>query len=55
METFFYTACASLAIALFSGFYGQKNGYSFWRQFITGFIASLGILSLCVKLIKDYL
>jgi len=55
MESFLYTAAAALAIAVFSGFYGQKNGYSFWRQFITGFIASLGILLLCVKLIQDYL
>lgn len=55
METFLWTSLAALSIALVSGLYGQKNGYSFWRQFITGFIASLGILSLIVKLVRDYL
>lgn len=55
MDTFLWTALAALIIALISGLYGQRSGYSFWRQFITGFIAALGILSLIVKLIKDYL
>ncbi len=45
----------SFVIALFNGFYGQKQGYSFWRQFITGFIAAAGIITLVYKLIKDYL
>jgi hypothetical protein len=45
----------SFLIALFSGFYGQKQGYSFWRQFITGFIASSGIITIIYKLVKDYL
>jgi len=45
----------SLLIATFSGFWGTKNGYSFWRQFVTGFIASTGIIALIYKLVKDYL
>lgn len=53
--TFVWTAVAAFFIALTSGLYGQRNGYSFWRQFITGFIAAMGILALAVKLIKDYL
>lgn len=44
----------SFLIALISGFWGKKQGYSFYRQFITGFIASAGILALAYKLIKDY-
>lgn len=55
MVTFLWIAFASLIIALISGVYGQRNGFSFWRQFITGFIASIGILSLMVKLVKEYL
>jgi hypothetical protein len=50
----YYVLSGSFCIALFSGFYGQKLGYSFWRQFITGFIASAGIISLIYKLVKDY-
>lgn len=45
--------CA-VSIATFSGFYGQRSGYSFWRQFITGLIASYGILSIVLKLITEY-
>jgi hypothetical protein len=45
----------SVIIAIFSGFWGVKNGYSFWRQFVTGFIASSGIIALIYKLVKDYL
>ncbi|MDX1349506.1 MAG: hypothetical protein R3279_04625 [Putridiphycobacter sp.] len=55
MNPFIWTIIASFFIALISGLSGKKNGYSFWRQFITGFIAALGILSLLVKLIRDYL
>jgi len=51
----YYIIGASLLIATFSGFWGTKNGYSFWRQFITGFIASFGIIALVYKLVKDYL
>ena len=51
----FWIVLAAVGIATFSGFFGQKQGYSFWRQFITGFIASVAILSLIVKLVKDYL
>jgi hypothetical protein len=51
----YYIIGGSFLVALFSGFYGQKLGYSFWRQFITGFIAAAGIISLVYKLIKEYL
>jgi hypothetical protein len=51
----YYIIGASVLIAIFSGFYGQKLGYSFWRQFITGFIASFGIIALIYKLVKEYL
>ena len=45
----------STVIAIFSGYWGVKNGYSFWRQFVTGFIASSAIIALIYKLVKDYL
>jgi len=51
----YYIVISSFLIALFSGFYGKKQGYSFSRQFVTGFIASAGIITIIYKLIKDYL
>ncbi len=45
----------SLIVAVINGFYWRKQGYSFSRQFVTGFIAAAGIISLIYKLIKDYL
>ena len=50
----YWVILMSLLVAMVSGFYGQKRGYSFWRQFITGFLASMGIMSLMVKLVQDY-
>lgn len=44
----------SVLFALINGFIGQRKGYSFLRQFITGLIASAGILTLIYNLIKDY-
>jgi hypothetical protein len=44
----------SILVALINGFYGKKEGYSFSRQFITGFIAAAGIITIIYKLIKDY-
>ncbi|MFD1550914.1 hypothetical protein [Putridiphycobacter roseus] len=51
---FYWVILAALAIASLSGFWGIRQGYSFWRQFITGFIASVAILSTIVKLVKEY-
>jgi len=51
----YYIIGGSFLVATFSGFWGIKNGYSFWRQFITGFIAASGIIALIYKLVKEYL
>ena len=45
----------ALLIGLVSGKMVQKKGYSFGYYFVTGFIASCGILGIIVKIIKDYL
>lgn len=45
----------SLIIGLFSGWIVQRNGYSFGQYFVTGFIASAGILGIVFKILMDYL
>ncbi|MFT4601534.1 MAG: hypothetical protein ACI857_001715 [Arenicella sp.] len=33
----------------------RKQGYSFVRYFVTGFLAGCGILGIIVKILRDYL
>jgi len=50
-----YVVSISLVIGLISGWMVKKNGYSFKQYFVTGFIASCGILGIVFKIIMDYL
>ncbi len=54
-EALIYVLILSLIVGLFSGWIVQKNGYSFKTYFVTGFIASCGVLGIVFKLIMDYL
>lgn len=45
----------ALIIGLFAGLILRKQGYSFKRYFVTGFLAGAGILGIALKIIMDYL
>lgn len=45
----------ALLIGLIAGLILQKQGYSFTRYFVTGFLAGAGILGIALKIIMDYL
>lgn len=45
----------ALIIGLIAGLILQKQGYSFSRYFVTGFLAGAGILGIALKIIMDYL
>ncbi len=55
MEAFVYVISISLAVGLLTGLIVRKWGYSFNRYFVTGFIASCGVLGIVFKIIRDYL
>lgn len=42
-------------IGLIAAFILRKQGYSFVRYFVTGFLAGSGILGIIVKILRDYL
>ncbi|MGB1104067.1 MAG: hypothetical protein ACPG21_10620 [Crocinitomicaceae bacterium] len=50
-----YVLTVSLLIGLFTGYFLQRRGYSFWRYFVSGFIAACGILVIIFKILLDYL
>ncbi len=50
-----YVVSISLVIGLISGWMVQKKGYSFKQYFVSGFIASCGILGIIFKIIMDYI
>gem|GEM_PF-2966086 len=54
-EALVYVLVLSLGVGLFSGWIVQRNGYSFKTYFVSGFIASCGVLGIVFKLIMDYL
>lgn len=54
-EAALYTVIISAVVGLISGWLVQKKGYSFVNYFVTGFIASCGILAIIYKLISEYL
>ncbi len=45
----------ALIIGLIAGLILQKQGYSFSRYFVTGFLDGAGILGIALKIIMDYL
>ncbi|MCG8578120.1 MAG: hypothetical protein MI810_24785 [Flavobacteriales bacterium] len=53
-EAFIWVLGISLLIGLLSGLLVKRSGYSFWRYFVTGFIASCGILGIAYNLLRDY-
>ncbi len=55
VEAAIYVVTLSLGIGLLSGWLVQKKGYSFKQYFVSGFIASCGILGIIFKIIMDYL
>lgn len=50
-----YVVSISLVVGLLSGLLVRRKGYSFAQYFVTGFIASCGILGIVFKIIMDYL
>ncbi len=54
-EAVIYVLCISLVIAVITGFMVRRKGYSFLHYFVTGFIASCGVLGIAFKIISDYL
>ncbi|NOQ74976.1 MAG: hypothetical protein GQ574_23385 [Crocinitomix sp.] len=55
LEAIIYVVSISLVVGLLSGWMVQKKGYSFKQYFVSGFIASCGILGIVFKIIMDYL
>ena len=54
-ESFLVVIIGGLLIGLFAGLILRKEGYSFKRYFVTGFLAGAGILGIIIKILKDYL
>lgn len=54
-DALFYVIVLSLIIGLLSGWIVQRKGYSFKTYFVSGFIASCGILGIVFKIIMEYL
>jgi len=55
LQSFFIIVCGGLLIGLVAGLILRKQGYSFARYFVTGFLAGSGILGIIVKIVRDYL
>jgi predicted branched-subunit amino acid permease len=55
LQSFFIIVCGGLLIGLVAGLILRKQGYSFVRYFVTGFLAGSGILGIIVKIVRDYL
>lgn len=54
-EALIYVVGLSLIVGLVSGWLVRRKGYSFLQYFVTGFIASCGILGIIFKIILDYI
>lgn len=54
MTALIYVISISLIAGTISGLIVRRWGYSFSRYFITGFLASCGILGVVFKIIRDY-
>jgi len=50
-----YVVILSLLIGFISGYMVRRKGYSFKQYFVSGFIASCGILGIIFKILMDYL
>lgn len=44
-----------LLIGLITALIVRKDGYSFWRYFVTGFLMGAGLLGIILKIIGDYM
>lgn len=54
-ESFLIIVTGGAVIGLMAGLILRKQGYSFVRYFVTGFLAGSGILGIIVKIVRDYL
>ena len=54
-QAFLIDISGALCIGLITGLILKKQGYSFSRYFVTGFMAGAGILGIILKIIMEYL